>query len=169
MDLAKDGIHAVLLVFSVKTRFSREEEVSFQSLQTFFGDKITDYMIVVFTGADKLEDNEMLKDYLGCRCPETLQKILQLCKNRVALFDNKTKDETKRAEQVRHLLSLVNMVIAENGGRPYSNEFFVELKKGAARVQNQKEEVESLKGCGSYDEHVKRITEMDIQVKCRSF
>ncbi|KAF8411945.1 hypothetical protein HHK36_004503 [Tetracentron sinense] len=47
INLAKDGIHAILVVFSVRTRFSKEEEAAVQSLQTFFGDKITDYMIVV--------------------------------------------------------------------------------------------------------------------------
>lgn len=44
------------------------------------------------------------------------------------LFDNKTKDESKRVEQVQQLLSLVNTVIAQNGGRPYTDEIFAEVK-----------------------------------------
>jgi hypothetical protein len=72
--LAKDGIHAVLVVFSVRTRFSEEEEAAFRSLQTLFGSRIVDYMIVVFTGGDELEDDdEALEDYLGCECPEPLK------------------------------------------------------------------------------------------------
>lgn len=74
IDLAKDGIHAVLVVFSVRTRFSQEEEAALCSLQTLFGSKIIDYMIVVFTGGDELEDNdETLEDYLGRGCPEPLK------------------------------------------------------------------------------------------------
>ncbi|KAF8411963.1 hypothetical protein HHK36_004521 [Tetracentron sinense] len=74
INLAKDGIHAILVVFSVRTRFSKEEEAAVQSLQTFFGDKITDYMIVVFTGGDELEENdETIEDYLGRECPEPLK------------------------------------------------------------------------------------------------
>ena len=57
----------------------------------------------------------------------TGQEILGLCENRRVLFDNKTKDETKRAKQVGELLSLVNMVIAQNG-EPYTDDIFVELK-----------------------------------------
>lgn len=57
-----------------------------------------------------------------------IQEILVLCKNRLVLFDNKTKDESKRVEQVQELLSLVNMVIAQNGGQPYTDELFSELK-----------------------------------------
>lgn len=74
IDMAKDGIHAVLVVFSVRTRFSKEEEAALRSLQTLFGSKIVDYMIVVFTGGDELEDNdETLDDYLGRDCPEPLK------------------------------------------------------------------------------------------------
>ena len=57
-----------------------------------------------------------------------VQEILSLCKNRRVLFDNKTKDELKKAEQVQQLLTLVNMVIAQNGGQPYTDELFTELK-----------------------------------------
>lgn len=74
IDLAKDGIHAVLVVFSVRTRFSQEEEAALRSLQTLFGSKIVNYMIVVFTGGDELEENEeTLEDYLGRECPQPLK------------------------------------------------------------------------------------------------
>ncbi|KAM7464994.1 hypothetical protein LguiB_012556 [Lonicera macranthoides] len=75
IDMAKDGIHAALLVLSVRTRFSKEEEAAIQSLQNFFGSKINDYMIVVFTGGDELEDDETLEDYLGRECPEPLKGL----------------------------------------------------------------------------------------------
>ena len=63
------------MVLSVTARFSKEEEAAVQSLQTFFGPKIANYMIVVFTGGDQLGD-ETLEDYLGDECPEPLQVIL---------------------------------------------------------------------------------------------
>jgi len=71
--VAKDGIHAILVVFSVRTRFSEEEEATLRVVQTLFGHKITDYMILVFTGGDELEYNdETLEDYLG-GCPQPLK------------------------------------------------------------------------------------------------
>ncbi|KAI4332340.1 hypothetical protein L6164_017259 [Bauhinia variegata] len=64
----------VVVVFSVRTRFSLEEEAALLSLPTLFGNKIADYMIVLFTGGDELEDNdETLEDYLGRDCPEPLK------------------------------------------------------------------------------------------------
>jgi len=72
--MAKDGIHAILMVFSIKTRFSEEEQATFLALQALFGHKIVDYMIVVFTGGDELEENEeTLEDYIGHECPQPLK------------------------------------------------------------------------------------------------
>ncbi|XP_057468999.1 immune-associated nucleotide-binding protein 9-like [Actinidia eriantha] len=181
IDMAKDGIHAILVVFSVRTRFSKEEEAAVRSLHILFGEKINDYMIVVFTGGDELEENdETLEAYLGRECPVPLKDILHLCGNRRVLFDNKTKDEAKKAGQLQQLLSLVNMVIAQNGGKPFTNELFTELKKGAIDLRNQTEEVNSLEGYSkrelfelkeqmhrSYEELLKRITEM-VESKLRA-
>lgn len=44
------------------------------------------------------------------------------------LFDNKTKDERRKVGQVQQLLSLVNGIVIQNGGLPYSDELFSELK-----------------------------------------
>jgi len=74
IDLAKDGIHALVVVFSVRTRFTEEEESALRSVQKLFGSKIVDYMIIVFTGGDELEENkETLDQYLGRDCPEPLK------------------------------------------------------------------------------------------------
>ena len=74
IGMVKDEIHAVLVVFSVRSRFSQEEEAALHSWQTLFGKNVFDYMIVVFTGGDELEDNdETLEDYLGRECPKPLK------------------------------------------------------------------------------------------------
>ncbi|KAJ8557810.1 hypothetical protein K7X08_004576 [Anisodus acutangulus] len=128
LDLAKDGIHAVLLILSVRTRFSREDEATVQIFLELFGSKISDYMIVVFTGGDELEgSDEILVQYLDC-CPEPLKETLVKCGNRQVLFDNKTEDPLKKADQLRNLLVHVNLVVEKNGGKPYTLGLFKELK-----------------------------------------
>ncbi|CAL9166448.1 unnamed protein product [Musa hybrid cultivar] len=174
VNLAKDGIHAILMVFSARSRFSPEEEAAIESLKTFFGEKILDYMIAVFTGGDDLEScGQTLKEFIGCTKHQSLQKFLESCKSRIVLFDNKTKDETKRAKQMQGLLFLVDSVIASNGGKPFSDKLFDELKEGALRLQHKEKEVESIKGYSeqqisalkeeiysSYDDQLARVTEM---------
>lgn len=61
MDLSKDGIHAMLMVFSATTRFSQEDVNTVESIRMFFGDNIADHMILVFTNGDQVDENTLNK------------------------------------------------------------------------------------------------------------
>ncbi|CAL0325013.1 unnamed protein product [Lupinus luteus] len=105
IDLAKDGIHAVLVVLSVGCRFTDVEDAALRSLQTLFGDTIVNYMIVVFTRGDDLDDGETLDDYLGHECPEPLQENTinmrdqQRMEEMVKEFTQKLNEAITRLEQ----------------------------------------------------------------------
>ncbi|KAL7090528.1 hypothetical protein ACP275_12G046500 [Erythranthe tilingii] len=178
INLAKDGIHAILLVASIKTRISKEEEeAGVLMLQAFFGPKIIDYMVVVFTGGDYLEDDETLDDYFGRNCPQHYKETLRMCGNRHVLFNNKTRDEPQKSEQGKKLFALVHAVVNKNGGEPYMSPQFVELKGGAtsdffydapAIKLNSEEETFKLKEelHKSYEEKLKKIIEaVDLKLK----
>ncbi|CAJ1958581.1 unnamed protein product [Sphenostylis stenocarpa] len=174
IDMAKDGIHGIILVFSIKTRFTEEEQATFLTLQALFGHKIVDYMLVVFTGGDELEaDEETLDGYLGSNCPQPLQDILTLCGNRKVLFNNRIKDENKRLEQVQELLNLVDAIMSHNGGQPFTNELFMQLKEKARTRDNNNKLVDSMEGFSKaetfgikmqlqkkYEDELKRMTDM---------
>ncbi|KAI3898332.1 hypothetical protein MKX03_013955 [Papaver bracteatum] len=127
ITLAKDGIDGFILVCSIRTRFSTEEEGVIKSLGEIFGRKIYDYMIVVFTAGDELETT--FDEYLST-CPSPLKTVFQLCNNRIVLFDNRTKEETQRKEQVQQLMSYIQKIRAENG-QPYKSDVFEKMKKEA--------------------------------------
>ncbi|XP_014500425.1 immune-associated nucleotide-binding protein 9 [Vigna radiata var. radiata] len=161
IDLAKDGIHAIILVLSVRTRFSEEEQATFLTLQALFGHQIVDYMIVVFTGGDELEDSEeTLDDYLGSNCPPSLQDILTLCGNRKVLFDNRTKDKSKQLEQVQQLLNLVDAVMSHNVGQPFTNELFKKLKEKATETEKAETLGIKIQLQKRYDDELKRMTDL---------
>ncbi|KAG5601763.1 hypothetical protein H5410_033133 [Solanum commersonii] len=85
-------------------------------------------MIVVFTGGDELEENDViLDDYLD-HCTVPLKETLEKCGNRLVVFDNKTEDPVKKDEQLRNLISQVNLVVEKNSGKPYTKDLFMELK-----------------------------------------
>lgn len=166
LDLAKDGVHALLLVLSVRNRFTDEEIAAVESLQTIFGEKVVNYMVVVFTGGDDLEDDETLDDYLEQGAPTYLRDFLKKCDDRKALFDNKTKDKAKRIKQTNDLLRVIDDMLLKNGGSPYSNELFKEAQdiafkseqKAAARgldLQDIKRDLEN-----TYAEQFKQLREM---------
>ncbi|KAL8482459.1 hypothetical protein ACS0TY_028579 [Phlomoides rotata] len=140
IKLAKNRLHAVLVVLSARTRFSHEEVSVIESLKQFFGGKICDYMILVFAHGDAL-GKMSLADYLGRNCPEPLQKILETCGNRCVLFDNMTKDESKKSEQQKELLRLVETVVLNNGGVPYSNELFDDVSENGVKFSKAYEEL----------------------------
>ncbi|KAL7160317.1 hypothetical protein ABFS83_01G086100 [Erythranthe nasuta] len=149
ISMAKDGIHAILLVLSIRSRFSREEESAVLMLQEIFGAKIIDYIIVVFTGGDEFveEYDDTLDSYLSSTyCPDLLKETLRMCGNRCILFNNKTKDEAEKSQQLNQLLVLLNDIDAKHGGKPYTSEQSFEpkgvtnkLHPQAARVNSSKE------------------------------
>ncbi|GER27569.1 P-loop containing nucleoside triphosphatehydrolases superfamily protein [Striga asiatica] len=170
VDMAKDGIHAVLFVLSVRSRFSREEENVIVNMIEMFGPKITDYMILLFTGGDDLEESEeTLDDYLGRdECPKPLKDIIGKCRKRCILFDNRTTDKRKKNEQLEKLLALIDDVVEYNDGNPYTHELFeLQASKNAEKLRIQEEvnssEQEKMK---SYEEQLKRMTEM-IELKLK--
>ncbi|KAJ4747300.1 P-loop containing nucleoside triphosphate hydrolases superfamily protein [Rhynchospora pubera] len=140
LDLAKDGIHAVILVFSVKSRFSEGEETMLERLQMLFGKRIVEYMILVFTGGDELEeDGETFQEYLS-------RIIIEMCENRVVLFNNEAKNENVKDDQVQKLLFYVDQVMANTGGKSFSDEIFRELKQGAIKLHGNEKDIDNLNG-----------------------
>jgi hypothetical protein len=65
LDMSREGIHAMLMVFSAATRFTPEDADTIKSITMFFGDKIVDHMILVFTYGDQVGEmtwRKMLTD-----------------------------------------------------------------------------------------------------------
>ncbi|PHT94514.1 hypothetical protein T459_02396, partial [Capsicum annuum] len=133
IDLAEDGIHAVLLVLSVRSCFTRQQQAAVQSLLVFFGGKISDYMI----------------------------ETLAMCKSRLVLFDNRTRDPIKKADQLKELLEQVNLVVEKNGGIPYTNDLFKKLKEGAASFPDSKSKFGS--SAGHSEQEIKELIKDEMQ------
>ncbi|CAD5314424.1 unnamed protein product [Arabidopsis thaliana] len=144
LSMAKEGIHAVLFVLSVKSRLSKEEELTLHSLQRIFEAKILDYFIVVFTGGDELEaDGQTLDEYLGQDCPLFLKNVLRLCGGRKVLLDNRTTDKDKKAKQLNQLLAHVKDVAKQTGGIPYTDNMHRKIKEENDKLREKEREIES--------------------------
>lgn len=128
MQLAKEGIHAFIAVLSARSRFSEEEAQSLDHLERLFGSKAVERMIVVFTGGDNFEEVNQWTTYQST-APPHLRKFLYKCHNRVVLFDNVTKDESRKEKQRTELIDIVNMMMEANNGKPYTNEIYEKVKE----------------------------------------
>ncbi|KAJ4830918.1 hypothetical protein Tsubulata_048135 [Turnera subulata] len=126
MTLAKEGVHAFIMVLSTKSPFTEEDAKSIDHLQRLFGPGAVDRMVVVITGGDAFQDTFEGTRFLTT-APRHLQNFLHKCQTRVVLFDNTAKltneeGRSKLERQRSELLRLVNQVVKENGGKPYTIE-----------------------------------------------
>ncbi|CAD5314418.1 unnamed protein product [Arabidopsis thaliana] len=144
LRLAEGGLHVVVLVLSVRTRITQEEENTLSTLQVLFGNEILDYLVVLFTGGDELEaNNQTLDDYFHQGCPYFLKTVLGLCDDRKVMFNNMTKDKHKKVEQVQQFLALVAKVEERNEGKPFRGKMYLEIKEETEWLKKQKTAVEA--------------------------
>jgi len=139
LTLAEGGIHAVVWVLSSRTQI--EELSTLGILYALFGSEIAAYVIIVFTGGDVLaEEGVTLDEFLGREdCPPLVKEVLKISGNRMVLFDNKTHDEGKKAEQVNKLLSLVDEIKRNNHGQSYTDAMYNEIKVHSDKLSKELE------------------------------
>ncbi|KAL1219919.1 Immune-associated nucleotide-binding protein 12 [Cardamine amara subsp. amara] len=144
-SLTKEGIDAILLVFSLRNRLTEEEKSALFALKILFGSKIVDYMIVVFTNEDALaDDDDTFEDYLQ-DCPD-FKEILKACNDRKVLIDNKAKSrESQKAKQVQELLNYVEDIVGKNG-KPYMDDLSRELRENETAFQISQMRISEMKG-----------------------
>ncbi|CAI9102453.1 OLC1v1000728C1 [Oldenlandia corymbosa var. corymbosa] len=140
LDMARFGIHAILFVVSLQRGFGKEVE-GVEALKHYFGPRIVDYIIFVFTVGDELDDKkEVLDDWLARTCPSDFKEFIVKCGNRRIVVENQAKDALKKAAQLENLLILVSETVAINGGKPYT-EFLVHQKANHGRLDHQNDEM----------------------------
>ncbi|CAH1259044.1 GIMAP8 [Branchiostoma lanceolatum] len=119
-----NGLHALVVVISSRAKFTESETKAIKFFQRLFGSKFVNYAIILVTGKDNLREtteNELLTS------SESLRTILEQCGNRYVFFDNTTRDETLKRQQLVKLIQMIDERVEENDGRPYTDDFF---KKG---------------------------------------
>lgn len=134
------GPHAVLYVVRLG-RYTAEEFGAYQRLKALFDDRITRYLIVVFTHGDMLErERTSIDDLVQKNTTKELQQVLRECSNRYIVFNNRASDPRPQVEQ---LLKMVRAMMAQNGGRPYSCAKYGEIGAGMEKeVARRLQEVE---------------------------
>lgn len=165
MELAKEGLHGVLFVLSIRNRFSDEEANALKALQKLFGENIMKYVVVIFTGGDDLEaNNETFEEY--SQGDKDIEKLLLNCNQRKVIFDNRTTSETVKEKQVTELLNHIKNIMLQNESRPYSNDNFRQFQEYSNWCENiksggySKEQVEDLQ-----KEHAERVRKMEVSTR----
>nr|XP_034986134.1 GTPase IMAP family member 7-like isoform X2 [Zootoca vivipara] len=126
------GAHVIIQVIQL-TRFSKEEKAVARLIQKIFSCKAKDYMIILFTRKDELEDRPF-KEFLA-EGDKDKQKQIAQCGGRCLAFNNRAKGQ-EREEQVAELLGMIDHLVERNKAAPCYTEDMLE---------EDKEEVEKMK------------------------
>ncbi|XP_059159807.1 GTPase IMAP family member 7-like [Physella acuta] len=132
VSIHPEGYHAFLLVVRYGGRFTEEDVNAITMLKRVFGEHfVKKFCILMLTCGDIFErDAEehglSFHDWCGQQVG-VFSKLVEECNGRVLLFDNYTKDKTKKEKQLNELLSLVDQL--QTKGRRYTNEYFEKASK----------------------------------------
>ncbi|XP_023998568.2 GTPase IMAP family member 4-like, partial [Salvelinus sp. IW2-2015] len=125
IEMSVPGPHVFLLVIRLD-RYTEEQRKAGEYIQDNYGKRASDYTMVLFTGADQLDNTtveELLKE------SQELQKLVNSCGRRYHVFNNK---EQRDRTQVRELLRKIEEMVMFNGH--YTNEMY---EKAQEEIRNR--------------------------------
>ncbi|KAM9393366.1 uncharacterized protein KZ484_004544 isoform 2-T2 [Pholidichthys leucotaenia] len=129
VSLLDPGPHAFLLVLG---RFTEKEMKMFKLFRVI----VRDFLIVLFTHGDDLEDELSIEEVIGH--DSSLKEFLRDCGGRYHVFNNKSRDPT----QVSELITKINTMVVRNGRYFSTNE----LLRGKDELQRLEDELQRGKG-----------------------
>lgn len=139
------GLNAILLVVDVG-RFTENEQETVDFFMKIFGEKVKDFLIVVFTHKNQLEvDNMTVDDFVETLDKSSnLRRIIDASNGRYASIGYKGKTEDREME-VKHILSIIEKNRGKDGKNYYSNEYFKKTQKIIEeKLKKEKEKLEKL-------------------------
>ncbi|KAI4964342.1 hypothetical protein ZWY2020_005918, partial [Hordeum vulgare] len=156
LDMTKDGIHAILMVFSATCRFSHEDEKTIESIKLLLGHKVLDHMILVFTHGDlvgkeitwkkKLIDS-VISSNDGCPFSNQISRI-QMSRMKKEMHDECLAQLAKMVQENPNstITRLEKLLLEEQKARLESeNEVGESLLRSEKEIQNLTEMLEKAK------------------------
>ncbi|KAK7166941.1 hypothetical protein R3I94_001361 [Phoxinus phoxinus] len=113
IKLCSGGLSAVLLTVPLEEPVKNEEEI-LDFMKCLFGSEVQNYIMILFTHEDELEDlNETIDEHLKHQDHADLQRLVTGCGGRFHCFNNKKESES----QIRELLQKIEGMMMKNGGK----------------------------------------------------
>lgn len=123
------GLHAIIFVTEIG-RFTKQEKDTFDFFLTHLGKEVIDYMIVVFTGKDRLDHkNRTIKQFVyNLKDGSDLRWLLNRTEYRYTAFGYGG-NHADREVEVIELLEMIDNLVTENEGKYYTNDMYKRNEK----------------------------------------
>lgn len=136
IGITSPGPHAFILVLSLSSRFTDEEQKTVDHFVKWFGDTVYQYFIVLFTRKDELDKNKKsLKQHLT-HSPATLQTFIDKCGGRALAFNNELTGKQSDS-QVQELVDMIEHNVKINGGNCYTSETYIKAEIEVKRMEEE--------------------------------
>ncbi|MGH0182264.1 UNVERIFIED_CONTAM: hypothetical protein FKN15_008961 [Acipenser sinensis] len=137
--ISAPGPHVFLLVIQVG-RFTEEEKKTVEIIKESFGGKATNYIMVLFTRVDDLEEGEAIEQYVK-DAEDDLKQLLMECGYRYHAFNNKEKNDRT---QVTKLIEKIEAMVTANNNTYYTTEMLQQvnekIEKRIIEIMKEKKE-----------------------------
>lgn len=126
LGITSPGPHAFVLVLRL-SRYTMNEQKTIEHYVKYFGEKLYNYLILLFRKDDLDDDGVEFTDKLKT-VSDDLKALITKCGGRVIAFNNRLKREQQNA-QVFELLSMILKNIKSNHGECYTTNMYLEAEK----------------------------------------
>ncbi|KAF4118576.1 GTPase IMAP family member 9-like [Onychostoma macrolepis] len=130
IPLSAPGPHVFLVVIQLG-RFTDEEAAAVRTIQAIFGEESSNYIMVLFTHGDRLEDKNI---HTFVRDNPKLLSFIKTCSGRYHVFNN----QEQNPEQVNQLLDEIDKMVTGNGGQHYTSEMLERVERA---IEDEKQRI----------------------------
>lgn len=126
------GPHVILYVFAIGIKFTKEEETTFDYMQSTLKGDIFKHVIFLFTNKYRLKGpfSEYLKTL-----PDFFKVALKDADNRAIAFNNIESTVEEKKQQVEELFSMISELARKNLNKFFTNKKLISIEK---KVRNGK-------------------------------
>lgn len=137
IGITDPGPNAFILVFSM-SMFTEEDRNSVQHFVKYFGEKIYEYAVVLFTCEDDLQVSKSTFMSFINKSPPELKELIKKCGQRVIAFNNRITGKKQEA-QVEKLFYLILENIKQKRLKYYKAEMYAAATKSLKKDTERKD------------------------------